>query len=422
MPFAPAPARSPDLRHFWVVAAGNGLEFYSFLVYAFFAAQIGRSFFPGHTDSESLLLVLATFGVGFLTRPLGGVVIGVMGDIKGRKPALVLSMGLMAMATIGLALTPSQDLIGGAAPVAAILLRLLQGFALGGEVGPSSAWLLEAAPPNRRGLSVSLQFASQWAAGLAAASAGAGLAALLDADALTRWGWRAAMLSGVLVMLPALWLRLRLPETLVVDSSEHGLEAAPLQMGRALAGLMTLSGGTIATYVLSYLAVFGGFSFNLTQREVLWTALACSACGLLFNPIGGWLSDRMGRRPVILVALVLLLAVVMPCFQAMTTAKSPLALLGGAALMTAILALATPAMLTSLLENLPPGGRSGGAGIIYALAISLFGGTTQFAVSALMDATESAMAPAWYMMGAVLLALAGGFATRETLFGKINSG
>ncbi len=414
MPPQPPPARTPDARHFWGVAAGNGLEFYDFLVYAFFAPQIGATFFPGHGDGESLLLVLATFGVGFLTRPLGGVVIGVMGDIKGRKPALLLSMSLMGIATVGLALTPSHAVIGGAAPVAAILFRLVQGFALGGEVGPASAWLMEAAPANRRGLCVSLQFVGQWAAGLTAAIAGAMTSHLLGPQAATEWGWRIAMLAGALVMLAALWLRLRLPETRTI-SDLQGPEPAPAQMGRALAGLLTLSGATIATYVLSYLTMFGVFSFNFTQAESFRTAVACGLCGLLFNPLGGWLSDRLGRKPVMLGALLLLLILVIPCFEAMTGARTSFALLGGAALMTAVLSLATPAILTSLLENLPPGGRSGGAGIIYAVAISLFGGTTQFVVSGLMDATESAMAPAWYMAGALLVGLAGGFLTRETV-------
>ena len=333
--------------------------------------------------------------------------------MKGRRPALILSMGLMAIATIGLALTPSYAMIGSAAPVVAILFRLLQGFALGGEVGPASAWLMEAAPANRRGLSVSLQFASQWAAGLAAALVAAALFENLDAQAMTDWGWRAALLIGALVMLPALWLRLRLPETLKQDAGMR-IESAPVQMGRALAGLAMLSGGTVATYLLSYLTMFGGFSFNLPQSQGFWLALACGTSGLLFNPLGGWLSDRLGRRTVIIGALTLLLVLVLPCFEAIIAARSSFVLLGGAALMTAVLALATPAMLTSLLENLPPGGRSGGAGIVYGLAISLFGGTTQFAVSALVDATESVMAPAWYMAGGLIVGIAGGVLSRET--------
>src|SRR5262249_18633001 len=147
-------------RQAFAISAGNGLEFYDFVTYAFFAAQIGRTFFPSTTPGLSLLSSLATFGVGFLTRPLGALVIGRFGDRAGRKPAMVLSLGLIGVAATGLSLTPSYASIGIFAPILVIVFRLVQGFALGGEVGPSTAFLLEAAPPSRRGLYVSLQATS----------------------------------------------------------------------------------------------------------------------------------------------------------------------------------------------------------------------------------------------------------------------
>lgn len=153
-------------RQIAAVVAGNGLEFYDFLTYSFFAAQIGAALFPGSSDSK-LLLSLATFGVGFVTRPLGGVVIGRIADRKGRKPAMILSFALMGVAIVGLALTLSYAAIGMAAPELAVLFRMAQGFALGGEVGPNTAFLLEAAPPGRRALYVSLQYATQGVAVLA---------------------------------------------------------------------------------------------------------------------------------------------------------------------------------------------------------------------------------------------------------------
>src|SRR6185437_7204334 len=151
------------------VVIANALEFYDFLIFGFFAVQIGHAFFPAAgANDASLLLTLATFGVGFLTRPLGGFVIGSFGDRAGRKPAMLLSFGLMGLSITGLALTPSYAVIGMAAPLLAVLFRLLQGFALGGEVGPATVFLLEAAPPNRRALYVSLQFATQQASTLIA--------------------------------------------------------------------------------------------------------------------------------------------------------------------------------------------------------------------------------------------------------------
>src|SRR5215475_15723951 len=178
------PAPRLAWRQAFAIAVGNGLEFYDFVTYAFFASQIGRTFFPSDTPGLSLLSSLATFGVGFLTRPLGAIVIGRIGDRAGRKPAMLLSLGLIGVAVTGLALTPSYASIGTLAPVLVIFSRLLQGFALGGEVGPSTALLLEAAPPARRGLYVSLQATSADTATLIAGVVGVVLASTLDAAQL----------------------------------------------------------------------------------------------------------------------------------------------------------------------------------------------------------------------------------------------
>src|SRR5438067_10660528 len=145
---------APTKKQIAAVVAGNALEFYDFVTYSFFAVQIGRTRFPGDAD-RSLMLSLGTFGVGFLSRPLGGLLIGRYADRKGPKPAMILSFALMGPGLAGLALTPSYAAVGMAAPALAVLFRLVQGFALGGEVGPNAAWLLEAAPAGRRGRSAS---------------------------------------------------------------------------------------------------------------------------------------------------------------------------------------------------------------------------------------------------------------------------
>ena len=201
-------------RQLAAVTAGNALEFYDFLTFGFFATQIGQAFFPAYDDYGRLLLTLATFGVGFLTRPLGGILIGRLADRKGRKPAMLLSFTLMGVAITGLALTPSYRSIGMAAPVLAVLFRLVQGFALGGEVGPSTAFLMEAAPPERRGLYVSLQFATQNGAVLIAGLIGVALANAFGAASLSDWGWRVAFLVGAAIVPFGLIASKRLPETL----------------------------------------------------------------------------------------------------------------------------------------------------------------------------------------------------------------
>src|ERR1700748_1381420 len=157
------------------VTIGNMLEFYDFITYSFFAIQIGHTFFPSQGPFGSLMASLATFGVGFVTRPIGGIVIGYYSDRAGRRPAMILSFAMMGTAIIVLACTPSYATIGVAAPVIAILARMVQGFSLGGEVGPTTAYLMESAPPGRRALAVSWQPASQEIAATAGATGGANL-------------------------------------------------------------------------------------------------------------------------------------------------------------------------------------------------------------------------------------------------------
>jgi MFS family permease len=163
---------------------GNMLEFYDFITYSFFAIQIGRTFFPSHGQFASLMLSLATFGAGFITRPLGALVIGAYSDRVGRRPAMILSFAMMGAAIIALALTPSYNSIGIAAPILVIVARLVQGFSLGGEVGPTTAYLMEAAAVGRRGLAVSLQFASQRIAATAGALVGVVLSEVMTSEAL----------------------------------------------------------------------------------------------------------------------------------------------------------------------------------------------------------------------------------------------
>ena len=203
------------------MALGNAIEFYDFVTYAFFAAQIGRAFFPSDIPGTSLLASLATFGAGFLTRPLGALVLGRLGDRIGRKPAMIASFALIGIGVTGLPLIPSYASIGIAAPILAICFRLIQGFALGGEVGPSTAFLMEAAPPLRRGFYISLQATSADVAVMVAGLVGVGLASLLDAAALDSWGWRVALLAGAIIIPFGLVLRRTLGETLQPLRGHH---------------------------------------------------------------------------------------------------------------------------------------------------------------------------------------------------------
>ena len=208
-----APVPRLRLVHIAAVAAGNGLEFFDFLLYSTFALYIGQAYFPNHDPVVSLLLSLATFGIGFVTRPIGGLVLGRVGDVIGRKPAMLISFALMGVGGLGLALTPTYAQIGVAAPVLVIVARLVQGFALGGEVGPSTTFLVEAAAPRRRGLIGAMQAESQAFAILAASLTAVVLALVLSASALQLWGWRVGFLIGLAIIPFGFLVRRGLPET-----------------------------------------------------------------------------------------------------------------------------------------------------------------------------------------------------------------
>ena len=414
-------SRLLSLPQLAAVVAGNSLEFYDFLIFGFFAVQIGTIFFPGKDPTGSLLLTLATFGVGFLTRPLGGLVIGPLGDRIGRKPAMLFSFGLMGLSITGLALTPSYASIGIAAPILVVLFRLLQGFALGGEVGPATAFLLEAAPTEKRGLYVSFQLAAQQVAIFVSGLVGFVLSSALSPAQLTAWGWRAAMLLGVSVVPFALILRRRLPETFHRQTDTK----TPFTRGQLILALLTTvmaASMTISTYTMNYLNVFANHTLGLPMAQGFGAVALAGTCGAIFNPIGGWLSDRIGRKPVMTVAFALLGIASLPCFMLMAHFHTPLSLYCAILVMSPLLALGSSVTVTFLAESMPPQIRSGGIGIIYAVAITVFGGSTSFMAAWLTAITGSPLAPGWYMGTALAIGVCAMFAVGETAPARMRAG
>src|SRR5258708_27126292 len=281
---------------------GNALEFYDFITYAFFAIQLGHALSPSNTACGRRMLSLATFGAGFITRPIGGIVIGAYSDRVGRRAAMMLRFTMMGCAIIAIALIPSYAKIGIAAPILAILARLVQGFSLGGEVGPTTAYLLESAPVKRRGLSVSWQGASQGIAATTAGLVGFVLAANLSPAALDSYGWPIAFLIGAGTLPFGLWIRRSLPETLheeehhsvAVSSAETGLGAVRENWRIIVLGLLVLAGGTISTYVFDYLTTFAQGTLHMAPRVAFGATVLLNFAGVAMVLVGGWLSDRIG--------------------------------------------------------------------------------------------------------------------------------
>jgi len=396
------------------VSAGNALEFYDFLTYSFFAVQIGEALFPGRSDDTKLLFSLATFGVGFVTRPLGGFMIGRFADRRGRKPAMILTFTLMGIAIVGLSLTPSYATIGMAAPVIAVLFRMLQGFALGGEVGPNTAFLVEAAPPNRRGFYVSLQFATQNFSILMAGAVGLLLSSMLSPAALTEWGWRAAFLVGAMIVPFTIMIRRSLGETLV--HGEQAPEVRPRQgiKGIAVAGMLLLAGATIGTYTVNYITTFAQHALSIDARTAFGSTVILGVMMTSFNLVSGWLADRHGRKPVALAASLLLFLAAIPAFLLMAQYRNAAALYSMTALLALLMGLLTPASVTLFTESLPARIRAGALGTVYAVSIAIFGGSAQFIEQLLINKTGSPIAPAFYMSAAIGIGVIGVFMLEET--------
>ena len=389
---------------------GNALEFYDFITYSFFAIQIGNALFPAHTQNGRLMLSLATFGVGFATRPIGGIVIGAYSDRVGRRAAMMLSFTMMGCAIIAIALIPPYSQIGIAAPILAIIARLVQGFSLGGEVGPTTAYLLESAPLKRRGLSVSWQGASQGIAATTAGLVGFFLAAILSTAALDAYGWRIAFLVGAITLPFGLWIRRSLPETLhdpdpqtaFVSRAESGLGAIRESWRIILLGLIVLASGTIATYVFDYLTTFAQNTLHMDPTIAFMATVLPNFFAVIAVLYGGWLSDRIGRRPVMIIPNIIFLVFIYPTFLWIVHERSASALLIGASALSLVSAIGTGAFYAALSETLPKRIRGGAFATIYATSIATFGGTTQLVVTWLITATGNPLAPAWYMLAATV--------------------
>jgi MFS family permease len=388
----------------WAVLAattGCALEFYDFITFAFFAIQIGDSFFPSHDRYVSLMGSLATFGAGFVSRPIGAHVLGGYADRIGRKPVMLLTMVLMGLAIATLALTPSYAAIGIAAPIIAVLARVVQGFALGGEVGCSTVYMLEAGEAGRRGRNVSLQGVAQYVAATVGALVGFMLSSVLTQAQLSAFGWRIALLIGVSVVPFALVLRRSLPET--KDRTEPELEGAaapgPTPRQAIVLGAVIMGSGTIATYVFNYTATFGQTQLHLSTQSSMAGQLAANGVGIVAALAGGWLCDRFGRRPLQLWPMLAFTLLILPCFTWLLAARTVFALVSVNLLLSGLNNIQGAALNAAIIESLPRAARSRGFGLVYALPVTLLGGTTQLFVTWLLKVTGTPMSLAWYLTG-----------------------
>lgn len=396
------------------VVIGNWLEFYDFIVFSFFAVMISRAFFPTELIGDpfiALLAVLATFWAGFLTRPIGAVIIGAYADRAGRKAAMTFTIMLMALGTAIVAFTPGYNTIGIAAPILLVVGRLIQGFSCGGEVGPATSYLLEAAQPHQRAALTSWQGTSQQFAGIAGTGLGLALAASLTEEQLYDWGWRVPFVIGILIGPVGLYIRRILPETM--DKHEaHETSKAVLSNLFAkywltiILAVLCIVGPTISTYVFGYMTTYAIKTLNLSPEIGMLTTLSGYVSAAIAIPIGAWASDKFGVKVSILVPRVLFLLIVFQGFVLMTTPGASVeTLLAVNIVLNFLMALSYGGLYVLLTEGFPKAVRSSGLSIAYAVAVTVFGGSTQLVIAYLIETFQNPLVPAYYQIAANILSV-----------------
>jgi metabolite-proton symporter len=386
------------------VSSGNFLEMYDFMVFGYYAAAIGKAFFPSGNPFLSLMLSLMTFGAGFLMRPLGAIVLGAYTDKHGRRAGLLLTLGMMSIGIFSIACTPGYATIGILAPVLVLFGRLLQGFSAGMELGGVSVYLSEIATPGHKGFYVSWQSGSQQIAVMFAASVGVVLSELLPPDKLDAWGWRVPLLLGC-VIIPFLFrLRRSLQETdeFVArkhhPSTEEIFRSLTANWGIVVIGMMMVTMTTVSFYMITaYTPTFGNSVLHLTNKDSLLVTLCVGASNLFWLPIMGSLSDRIGRRPLLLACTILMLTTAYPAMLWLVKDPSFARLLAVELWLSFIYGSYNGAMVVFLTEIMPIEVRTSGFALAYSLATAIFGGFTPALSTYLIHVTGNRAVPGLWL-------------------------
>ena len=407
------PARS-GARTIFSVTSGNFLEMYDFMVFGYYATAIAKTFFPGDDPFASLMLTLMTFGAGFLMRPLGAIVLGAYIDHHGRRKGLLLTLGLMAIGTLTIALVPGYATLGAAAPILILIGRLLQGFSAGVELGGVSVYLAEAAPEGRKGFWVSWQSGSQQVAVIFAALLGLALNHLLAKEAVTEWGWRIPFVVGCMIVPFLFWIRRMLQETEAF--SQRKTHPTMRQIVRSvgqnwalvLAGMLMVVTTTVMFYMITaFTPTFGKTVLMMSDKQSFLVTLFVGLSNLFWLPVMGSVSDRVGRRPLLIIFTVLMLLTAWPVLHWLTGSASFAHLVEAELWLSFLYASYNGAMVVYLAEIMPAEVRASGFSLAYSLATALFGGFTPAISSYLIHATGDKAMPGIWLSFAAVCGLAG---------------
>ncbi|MHB1192932.1 MAG: MFS transporter [Longimicrobiales bacterium] len=433
------PGSARSRRAVTAAVVGNVLEWYDFAVYSFLAGIIGKTFFPSGDPTAELLASFAVFGVGFLARPLGGLVIGRLGDVKGRKAALLVTIFLMATGTVLMGLAPSYASVGIAGPAVILVARLMQGFSAGGEWGGSTAFIVEWAPEGKRGWYGSFQQMSVGAGLFLGSGTAALLSSALSVQDMEAWGWRIPFLLGGLLGPVGIWMRRTLEETPAYlrdreaqrgeeagRAASHGLTGAadgataspapgPVGLAARAFGFTVL--WTVSYYIfLNYMPSFTERHAQLSRAQALWSNTVGLVVLVVAIPLWGRLSDRLGRRPLLLACCAAFVVLPWPVASFLASGPPFAAIIAIQVLMAVVIAVFSGTGPAAIAEIFPTRSRSTWMTVGYALAVAIFGGFAPYVATWLIRETGSPIAWVYYVMAAAVVSGAVIYRLEETAF------
>jgi metabolite-proton symporter len=401
------------------VSSGNFLEMYDFMVFGYYATAIGNAFFPRQNPFVSLMSSLMTFGAGFLMRPLGAIVLGAYTDRHGRRAGLILTLSLMSVGIISIACMPGYATIGLIAPLLVLVGRLLQGFSAGMELGGVSVYLSEIATPGHKGFYVSWQSASQQVAVMFAALVGVVLSSKLPPQQMMRWGWRVPLLLGCGIIPFLFRLRRSLQETDEFVARKHKpniseiLHSLTASWQSVIVGVMLVTMTTVSFYMITaYTPTFGNSILHLASIDSLIVTLCVGASNLFWLPVMGALSDRVGRRPLLLICTILMLVTAYPAMLWLGGKPSFSRLLTVELWLSFIYGSYNGAMVVFLTEIMPVSVRTTGFALAYSLATAIFGGFTPAICTYLIHVTGNQAVPGMWLSFAAGCGLVATFLAR----------
>jgi MHS family citrate/tricarballylate:H+ symporter-like MFS transporter len=398
------------------VTSGNFIEMYDFFLFGFYATYISKAFFPSDSEYASLMLTFATFGAGFLMRPLGAILLGGYIDRIGRRKGLVLTLGIMATGTAMVAFIPSYATIGLFAPLLVLVGRLLQGFSAGVELGGVSIYLSEMATPGHKGFYVSMQSASQQVAIIFSAALGYILNESLSKEFIEDWGWRIPFFIGCLIVPVVFHIRRSLQETEAFLAKKHHpsfkeiMKSLVNNWPLVIAGMMLIVMTTVSFYLITvYTPTFGKSVMQLSIMDSLLITLFIGVSNLFWLPVMGALSDKIGRWPIMGLFSGLTLLTAYPALSWLVANPSYENMLLVELWLSFLYASYNGATIVALTEIIPMQIRTTGFSLAYSLATALFGGFTPLVSTWLIETTGDKASPGYWM------AMAGGMGFIATI-------